>query len=51
MYYYVAANKVLFNKNIMHHINVVTKAPRTLKENNLANIYVCNVITKHFQNV
>ena len=29
-YIHVAANEVLYNKNIIHHIDVVTKPPRTL---------------------
>ena len=29
VYNYIAANKVLFNKNIIHDINAVTKSPRT----------------------
>ena len=31
IYHYIAANKVLLNKNIIHHINVLTKLPRTRK--------------------
>ena len=29
MYHYTAINEVLLNKNIIHHINVVTKLTRT----------------------
>ena len=30
IYHYIAANKVLLDKNIIHHINVVTNPSRTL---------------------
>ena len=46
----MTANKVLLDKNIIHHINVVTKPPRILtlyfpsRKNRIGKLYICIVL-------